>query len=77
MSDLEARATSWQWQDAGSGPGHMQAVSTTKAMRADAAYRAFLDHAQSCKDSCSIGVNCSEAAALQRTWRDAKNEAAV
>ena len=69
------KETTQQWMDAGSGPGHMQAVYVTVAMRADAAYRAFLDHAQSCPESCADGVNCPEAVILQRTWRDLKTAA--
>lgn len=67
--------TTQQWQDAGSGPGHMQTVSVTKAMRADAAYREFLAHTGGCEESCPAGVNCDEAAVLYRRWIDLKTAA--
>ncbi|WP_371791130.1 hypothetical protein OG285_14100 [Streptomyces sp. NBC_01471] len=74
MSDLEARSAQ-QWIDTGSGPGRMQAVVNTRAVRADAGYRQFLDHVRSCPDSCRLGVNCAIAITLQHAWRDAKNMA--
>ncbi|WP_329169402.1 hypothetical protein OG709_35715 (plasmid) [Streptomyces sp. NBC_01267] len=65
--------TTQQRQDAGSDPGHTQAALGTKKIRMDAAYKAFLDHAQSCTGSCATGVNCEAATVLQHAWRDLKN----
>lgn len=39
----------------------MQPVIESAASRADTAYRAVLDHVQSCAGSCRRGVNCGKA----------------
>ncbi|TRO69448.1 hypothetical protein [Streptomyces sp. IB201691-2A2] len=59
----------WQWQDGGSGSGHMRLVAdsgTFSAVRQ--AYAALLEHGTTC-EVCRKGA-CDEADSLYRAWRD-------
>ncbi|MFE9765133.1 hypothetical protein ACFYPC_11460 [Streptomyces sp. NPDC005808] len=65
--------TRWQWEDSGSGPGHMQKVADNGTCnRVQAAYRAYLDHSVAC-EGCGHGeTRCPTADELWRAYRAAQ-----
>jgi hypothetical protein len=77
-----ASRVEWQWQDAGSGPGHMQRVvvydETPTVDPALAAYRRLIDHGLRCRTCRTTDADgwanstCDEARWLYRAWRVAR-----
>jgi hypothetical protein len=75
----------WQWQDAGSGPGHMQRVLVHDAAApqnlVQTAYRCLLTHCVACPTCRSVDEDgwangeCDEARWLYRAWRSATRDA--
>lgn len=53
------------------GPA-VRAAHAIGAAAEQQAYRAFLDHAQTCTDCRTTGCDCQPAAILKQAWRDAK-----
>ena len=54
---------------------HRATQSVAIATR-DQAFRRFIDHAQTCADCITAGIDCRLAADLRQVWRDAKQAAA-
>lgn len=54
----------------------MRAAHTIGVAATQQAYRAFLDHAHSCSDCITTGVDCQPAADLKQIWRQAREAAA-
>lgn len=53
-----------------------RATSTTTAATTLQAYRDFIAHARACTACRTTGADCTTAADLRQTWRDAKADAA-
>ena len=54
----------------------VRAAHTIGVAAEQQAYRRFLDHAGTCTDCITTGVDCEPAADLKRIWRQAREAAA-
>jgi hypothetical protein len=74
MSEHEGRPVVWQWQDAGSGAGHMQAVYEAAEPDAGPGRPEFVRHTRSCPECRTAATDCGEAARLKSVYRAARDE---
>jgi hypothetical protein len=68
-----AERTDGHWLDTGDGPRPLRVVSGAALEgRAQAAYRAYVDHAQGCDECPKSSFQCDEAAALWQVYREVR-----
>lgn len=62
--------------EAGPAARLQRATQSVAIATRDQAFRRFIDHAQTCDDCITGGIDCQLAANLRQVWRDAKQAAA-